>query len=299
MDKKKLFKLILGLGNENLEQIEKLVTIYAKAGADIIDIAPSKKVYELVEKLAPNAKICVSVAIQGDRHGQKARIDEKSCNLCRSCIKKCPQKAIFLDKNTIRIESKSCIGCRKCSCFAIKFEDKNTSIDEVIALSPDIIELHASTNDKKAIKSAIAKITSSYTGEISLCISREHFSDSELKKIAEDFISSTKQETTIQADGVPMSGGNDSYASTLQAVATADIFKNIKTKIIISGGTNSKTAKLAKLCSTRYNGIAIGSFARKIVQEETSAKNFFTNENLQTSAINKAKALIESIKNVD
>ena len=38
--------------------------------------------------------------------------------------------------------------------------------------------------------------------------------------------------TIIQADGFPMSGGDDNYKSTLQAVATAEIVMNAKTSCI-------------------------------------------------------------------
>ena len=59
------------------------------------------------------------------------------------------------------------------------------------------------------------------------------------------------------------------YKTTLQAVATAEIVQNEKfpVYIMLSGGTNSKTAELANMCGINYHGIAIGSYAREIVRK--------------------------------
>lgn len=83
--------------------------------------------------------------------------------------------------------------------------------------------------------------------------------------------------TIVQADGFPMSGGKDDYKTTLQAVATAEIVQNAKLPvyIMLSGGTNSKTAELAKMCSIDYNGIAIGTFARKVAGRYIEREDFY------------------------
>ncbi|UKI42033.1 MAG: hypothetical protein L6V95_03255 [Candidatus Melainabacteria bacterium] len=43
-----LFKLVLGLGNLNMEQIKNLVNIYSKTQTDIIDLPPNQEVVDLV-----------------------------------------------------------------------------------------------------------------------------------------------------------------------------------------------------------------------------------------------------------
>ncbi len=50
--------------------------------------------------------------------------------------------------------------------------------------------------------------------------------------------------TIIQADGIPMSGADDTYKTTLQAVAMAEIIQNanLPVHIVVSGGTNSKNS---------------------------------------------------------
>ena len=101
--------------------------------------------------------------------------------------------------------------------------------------------------------------------------------------------------TIIQADGIPMSGSDDTYKTTLQAAAMAEIIQNAKLPIYltVSGGTNSKTAELCSLCGIEYNGIAIGSWARKIVKPYLLRPDFWTNNLIQEEAVKIAKDLIE------
>jgi TRAP-type uncharacterized transport system substrate-binding protein len=103
--------------------------------------------------------------------------------------------------------------------------------------------------------------------------------------------------TIIQADGFPMSGGQDDYKTTLQAVATAEIIQNAKLPVylMLSGGTNSKTSELSKICSIDYHAIAVGSFARKIVKKYIERPDFWTNSNVIEDALKIAKELVKSV----
>ena len=100
--------------------------------------------------------------------------------------------------------------------------------------------------------------------------------------------------TIIQADGIPMSGSEDNYKTTLQAVAMAEIIQDAEQPVylLISGGTNSKTRKLAELCDIKYNGIAIGSYARKIVKEYITRTDFY-DKTVFEGALRIAKNLVE------
>ena len=105
---------------------------------------------------------------------------------------------------------------------------------------------------------------------ISMCLDRHHLSNTHLierirqaKEIAGDRL-------IIQADGVPMSGGEDNLNTTLQAIAIADIInkdlmlkdkKFKKLPMLLSGGTNSKTRELAELCQNDY---AVKYFEKEI-----------------------------------
>ena len=91
-----------------------------------------------------------------------------------------------------------------------------------------------------------------------------------------------------------MSGDADDYKTTLQAVATAEIVQNenLPVYIMLSGGTNSKTTELAKMCGINFHGIAIGTYARKIVEKYISREDFLTNPAVFNNALEIAKNLI-------
>ena len=70
----------------------------------------------------------------------------------------------------------------------------------------------------------------------------------------------------------------------------ADIIEksNFPVNILISGGTNSKSTELAKLCQVNIDGISMGSYARKLVKDYIKREDFFENEDL-LAAMNNAK----------
>ena len=131
----------------------------------------------------------------------------------------------------------------------------------------DCIELHLSS--KKIPDEEIKFILKNFKGLLSLCLDRKYYSNEKVKKLINK-VTKWKGDTKfiVQADGVPMSGGDNTYNSTLQAAAMAHLVQPYGTYIFMSGGTNEKTAELAKMCSLRYNGIGIGSYARKIVKDK-------------------------------
>jgi proteasome assembly chaperone (PAC2) family protein len=103
------------------------------------------------------------------------------------------------------------------------------------------------------------------------------------------------ERTIIRADGAPMSGGSDNFNTTLQAVAIADIVRKSKIPVMIlgSGGTNSKTGKLAKMCNVCLNGVSVGTFARKIVRDLITIEDFESNQSLIKNAVAIAEKLVQ------
>ena len=119
---KKCFKLVCGAGNEDTKEIEKLVALYAKAGANFFDLAASIDVIKaakrgfkrvIPEKEIDNYHLCVSVGTKDDQHISKARIDETKCISCGNCIESCPREAILLTEKFL-INTPRCIGCKIC-----------------------------------------------------------------------------------------------------------------------------------------------------------------------------------------
>jgi len=308
LENKNFFKLVCGAGNEDADEIEKLVYVYAKAGCKVFDLSANIDIVKIAHKALAKAEvkdayICISVGIKGDPHTNKALIDQNICKKCDKCKKICPQNAILEDIHSNYVKSKKCIGCGKClqSCQfgAISIYEKEINFEEIlppiIDTGIDCLEFHATIKNNFEVLEKWNLLNSIYDGMMSICIDRSNLSNEELVQRIKKMTQKREPYTTIvQADGAPMSGGVNDYRTTLQAVATAEIVlkENIPVYVTLSGGTNSKTAELAKLCGLNISGIAIGSFARKIIKEYVEDKNFWNDTLLQNGAIKKAKELI-------
>lgn len=279
LNEKKLFKLVLGLGNRHFEAIEDLVTVYAIAGADMFDINPSKEAIEAVmrgvKKSGKNVDdfyYTISMGLSGDSHIQKCSINSDKCKNCGKCAKKCPQNAIIKNDGCFEVNTEKCIGCKKCDdCKAISFTEKENNVEDIVKLAKryklDCIEIHLST--KKIPDEEIKYVLKNFKGALSLCLDRKFYSNERIKKLVTKVIKwKNGTDFIIQADGVPMSGGDNTFESTLQAVSMAHIVQPFGTYIFMSGGTNEKTPWLAQTCGVKYHGVSIGSYARKIVKDK-------------------------------
>ena len=302
-----MFKLVCGAGNEDCESVKRLVYTYAKAGCRFFDLSARKEILESAQnalKLAEvdDAMLCVSVGIKGDPHITKANINESKCIKCGNCFRNCPNDAIY---SSIIIDEKRCIGCgncvKKCPTGAISMFDKDVNVKEILPYmvknGVEVLELHIMGHDKSDLASKWKVINDCNPKFASICIDRENFGNKEALSRIKEMIAYRKPYTTIiQADGIPMSGADDTFKTTLQAVAMAEIIQNanLPVHIMISGGTNSKTRELAELCGIKYWGIAIGSWARKIVKTQINADDFWENYFLQDEAQKIAETLIKN-----
>lgn len=300
----KCFKLVCGAGNEDALEVEKLVALYSKAGCKFFDVSAKPEIIDAAKKGLQDREgyICVSVGIKGDPHVRKAQIDYEKCAGCHKCEEICPQKTI----KHCKVKTARCIGCGKCYSVcthgAISFLSENKDLNEVlpplIEKGIDCIEFHVMGEDESGIYEKWDYINSVYDGLLSICTARGKLSEEKMISRIERMTAIRKPYTTIvQADGFPMSGGKDDYKTTLQAVATAEIVQNAKMPvyIMLSGGTNSKTAELAKLCGINYNGIAIGTFARKIVNRYIEREDFLKNDYIFNEALNIARSLVGTV----
>lgn len=300
----KCFKLVCGAGNEDALEVEKLVALYSKAGCKFFDVSAKPEIIDAAKKGLQDREgyICVSVGIKGDPHVRKAQIDYEKCAGCHKCEEICPQKTI----KHCKVKTARCIGCGKCYSVcthgAISFLSENKDLNEVlpplIEKGIDCIEFHVMGEDESGIYEKWDYINSVYDGLLSICTARGKLSEEKMISRIERMTAIRKPYTTIvQADGFPMSGGKDDYKTTLQAVATAEIVQNAKMPvyIMLSGGTNSRTAELAKLCDINYNGIAIGTFARKIVSRYIEREDFLKNDYIFNEALNIARSLVGTV----
>ena len=299
LETKHCFKLVCGAGNEDIEEIKRLVYLYAVAGCRFFDLA-AKEALDIAKVY--DAYLCVSVGIKNDPHVKKAVIDYDRCVNCGACEEICPEGAIHYAK----VKKEKCIGCgrcwRVCSRAAISYiseeKDLNEVLPKIVETGIDCIELHAMGLNDEEVFSKWKYINDNFEGLLSICTSRGQLSDEAMVKRIEKMLENRKPYSTIvQSDGFPMSGGDDNYKSTLQAVATGEIVQNAKLPVylILSGGTNAKTTELAKMCDISYHGVAVGSYARKIVRRYVERPDFWTNPVVLNSALEIAKPLIDSV----
>ncbi len=303
----KCFKLVCGAGNEEVEEVRRLVYLYALSGCKFFDLSANLEIINAAKQALKQAEVndaylCVSIGIKGDPHHNKATIDYNKCVNCGSCEAVCPEKAIHYAK----IKKSKCIGCGRCAKVcprnAISYISEEKKLDEIlppiITNGIDCIEFHVIGQDEDEIFSKWKYINENFDGLLSICTCRTKLSDEALIERLSKMLSVRKPYTTIiQADGFPMSGGDDTYKSTLQAIATAEIVYNSKLSayLMLSGGTNTKTAELAKLCEIPYNGIAVGSYARKIVRRYIERPDFWTNQNVVDNALEIIQPLVLSV----
>lgn len=309
---KKIFKLVCAAGNEDADEVEKLVYIYAKAGVRFFDLCAKKEIIQAaraaVQKTGLNPKeffYCVSLGIKGDPHIEKAMVDTDLCSKCFKCLDFCNNDALVkYDYPHVNVDK--CIGCgicfKNCPNNAIFKYSKELNIEKVLrdlrSLNIDCIEFHAVSEDEDYVMDKWHLINSNFDGLLSICVDRSKLSDTALiTRLKKMLAYRTPYTTVIQADGVPMSGVDDDYKTTLQAISTAQIVQRatLPAFLMISGGTNSKTSELANLFELDYNGIAVGSYARKIVKEYISNSDFWQNQEIQTSAIEVAQELVKKL----
>lgn len=332
LDTRKYFKLVCGAGNEDAEEVKKLVLLYTLAGAKGMDVSANINVvehamegidlaFELASKFGIHLEtrpfITVSVGMPGDHHVRKAFIDLDACIHCDLCIPVCPTDAIPTE---LIIITERCIGCGNCSAICpkadiISYSNNQRELRELLPkcleAGAEHIELHAAVADDTAIMDEWKIVSDANPhGHISMCLDRLHLSNFTFEERVRKALDIAGERLIIQSDGYPMSGGADDYNTTLQAIATADVLNkkfnmtiDKKNKILkyknktvvnqlLSGGTNSLTAVLADQCGVRFQGASLGTFARKLVKKIINNPNFYENDELIKQGYLIAKKLV-------
>lgn len=315
LDDKKCFKLVCGAGNEDAIEVEKLVTIYSLAGCQFFDVSAKAEIIDAAKRGLINAGIkndryiCVSVGIAGDPHITKAEINEDLCLHCGYCKSLCPHEAIEFNSK-YNIKKERCLGCsicaKNCPQKAIEMKSQILDYDKVLPVlinkGIDCIEFHAISENEEDVFSKWSLINKLFDGMLCISVDRSGLGDFKLIEQVRKMIETREPYSTIiQADGVAMSGNDDTFGTTLQAVATAQMFQNsqIPAYIMMSGGTNTKSTELAQLCGVKPHCIAIGSYARKIVKKYLAMDDILENSEKLNEAVQIARSLIQvSFKNM-
>ncbi len=316
LDRRQCFKLVCGAGNEDAIEVEKLVTVYSLAGCMFFDLCAKPEIVDAAKRGLERAGIkedrylCVSVGIDGDPHITKAVIDQEKCVKCGKCKSICPHDAIIeLDK--YKVKKERCLGCTQCAKVCPKgaiemvsqLQDYREVLPKLIAKGIDCVEFHAISEDEKDVNDKWLQINEMFDGMLCISIDRSELGDKKLVERVKRLISIRKPYTTIiQADGIAMSGSNDEFGTTLQAVATAQLFQNadLPAYIMMSGGTNTKSTELTKMCGVKPHCLAVGSYARKIIKDYLLKEDLFENKQALDEAVKIAKNLIDiSLRNMN
>ena len=247
--------------------------------------------------------IMVSVGMPGDHHVRKSFINLETCLKCDLCIPVCPTDAI--PKSLVVIKDK-CIGCGNCSAICpssdiIHYEHNERALrgllPKCLEAGAEQIELHAAVAEDESIMQEWKMVNEvNPDNHNSMCLDRLHLSNFVFENRIEKAREISGNRLIIQSDGYPMSGGEDDFNTTLQAIATADVLnkrfnmklrksKNIliykkKNEVnqLLSGGTNSLTAILAEQAGVKFQGASLGTFARKIVKSIIDNSEFYENK---------------------
>lgn len=324
-----------------------------KAAMEGIDLAFSYS-SKLKIEIGVRPYIMVSIGMPGDHHVRKSYIDPYKCIGCTLCIPVCPTDAI--PKNFVKeldvfqmlngsfdnpdpkkeiVIKDLCIGCGKCSNICPKddiisyrhsFRELSVLLPECMSEGAELFELHAAVGEDDITLQEwelVCKInTLNYN---SMCLDRLNLGNLKLEHRISEAQKISNDKIMIQADGYPMSGGEDDFNTTLQAVSCADVINkkfNMKLNkkrekdllgkekisakkiykpvtdssvipILISGGTNSHSKELANLSGVRINGVSIGTYARDLVETFITENDFYNNDYLIFEAYKAANNLVE------
>jgi ferredoxin len=262
--------------------------------------------------------INVSVGIKGDPHVRKFAIDHTLCSDCKECVKVCPQEAIGYRFNNLfncplDVSDHKCIGCGKChevcksNALIAHYSTRKFSeiIPPLVEMGIDSIEYHAVSPKTDEVIQGWNELQSLFPGGmLSYCIDRKHSGDLDfVDRISKALKGREDWSTIIQADGNPMSGCDNDESTTLQALASAQLFDrmNAKAYLLLSGGTNARTGWLARMMGINYHGVSVGSYARHLVQKyfkehlDLRYEDLYNQREIFDEVVNKVRPLVASI----
>ncbi|MBQ3047751.1 MAG: 4Fe-4S binding protein, partial [Clostridia bacterium] len=213
LEQRKCFKLVCGAGNEDANEVEKLVTIYSKAGCPFFDVCAKPEIVDAAKRGLERAGIkedrylCVSVGIDGDPHITKAEIDNNKCIKCGKCKQVCPHDAVL---DNFMIKKERCLGCTQCAkicptqaiTMVSQLQDYSEVLPKLVGKGLDCIEFHAISEEEQDVDDKWKQINEHFDGILCISLDRSELGDKKLKSRVARLLEVRKPYTTIiQADG--------------------------------------------------------------------------------------------------
>lgn len=296
LDEKRFFKLVCGASLTDATLVEKLVYVFTLAGAHVIDLAPSADVIFAARRGVRKALsdrqsalsshlaaplLMASIQLDIDPHFRKVRVNHDLCDLCGACVKVCPTEAFFIQTSGLICLEERCFGCgicpEHCHVSALDMVDiqptPKEKLLEMKTLSIESIEFHFGKNYLriKEIWNSIKDLVENLK-LLSFSIGSNLLNDIEIREAARLSYNLAGSGIILQCDGVPMSGavdgnnksGNNDVKTYLH-VAKVIQEERLPVYLQISGGTNHNSYKEALGAGLKISGVAIGSYARKLL----------------------------------
>lgn len=267
--------------------------------------------------------IMASIQVDKDPHFRKVVVNYDKCDLCGACVKVCPTEAFDIraadsgqqtagGRQQFVYKPERCFGCdlcpKVCHVSALSMAETDPTpvetLQEMVLLGVDAIEFHFGKNYERLaeiwhsdnkIKALVKDLKL-----LSFSIGSELLSENEIKKTARLCYELAGSGVILQCDGKPMSGsfgknGNNTDNSSLN-VASIIQRENLPVYLQLSGGTTEHTYKNAKNANLDINGVALGSYARKLLMPYLSNLSLLEEKRKLDKAVDIAKRLVNSVK---
>ncbi len=253
--------------------------------------------------------LMASIQLDKDPHFRKAQVNYDSCDLCSACVQICPTEAFKIEDNKFIYSVEKCFGCGICPSYchvsALSMLDTNPTpietFQEMVLLGVEAVEFHFGENFHR-LEEIWDQINNLRNKSMlfSFSIGSGLLSDKQIKNAANLCFKLAGKGIILQCDGTPMSGGNNKNGNnkdnpSLQ-VAKLIEEENLPVYLQISGGTNENSFAKAKEAKININGVAIGSYARKLLMPYLSDLN---DKVKFKDAANIARSLVNSVGNCE
>lgn len=188
------------------------------------------------------------------------------------------------------------VSFKTSSFFKLRDKDFKKSIRILNDFDIDVLELHIDYFETDLFIEQTNVINENFNGQtISLRLSRKNLSNANIIELIKNAKSILKNNLILEVDGIS-DCNEDNFNQTLQTISTADIlYKELNSKIpnikripiLLCGGTNSYTSKLAKQCKVPYSGISLNlNYLRIFKNLQKYDENLLTNKTEFLKAIN-------------